>query len=89
MSEARISWLSGPVLRAVTADVFHTNEAVFVGDNPVADVAGAQGAGLQAVLRVRKPAPVMLSGLIVPDHAINSLQEMPDVLDNWFPGWRE
>lgn len=31
MSEARITWLSGPVLRAVTEDVFHTNEAVFVG----------------------------------------------------------
>ncbi len=66
----------------------NANEAVFVGDNPVADVAGAQGAGLQAVLRVRQPAPDMLSGLIVPDHAINSLQELPDILDNWFPGWR-
>jgi putative hydrolase of the HAD superfamily len=66
----------------------NAEEAVFVGDNPVADVAGAQGAGLLGVLRVRQPPPAMLSGLIVPDHAINSLQELPDVLDNWFPGWR-
>jgi FMN phosphatase YigB (HAD superfamily) len=63
-------------------------EAVFVGDNPVADIAGAQAAGLQAVLRVVQPAPALLSGLIVPDHAINSLHELPDILDQWFPGWR-
>ena len=67
----------------------NANEAVFVGDNPVADVAGAQGAGLRAVLRVRHPSPPMLSGLISPDHTVSSLQELPDVLDGWFPGWRE
>ncbi|WP_455366239.1 V-type ATP synthase subunit A [Kaarinaea lacus] len=32
MSEARIAWISGPVLRAVTEDMFHINEAVFVGE---------------------------------------------------------
>ncbi len=63
-------------------------EAVFVGDNPVADIAGAQAAGLQAVLRVVHPAPSLVSGLIVPDYAINSLHELPDILDQWFPGWR-
>ena len=31
MSEARITWVSGPVLRATTGDVFHLNEAVYVG----------------------------------------------------------
>lgn len=64
------------------------NEAVFVGDNPVADVAGAQGVGLKAVLRVTTPVPPMLSGLIVPDGAINSLFELPALLDDWYPGWR-
>jgi len=64
------------------------DEAVFVGDNPVADIAGAQGAGIQAVLRVAHPVPPMLSGLIVPDAAINTLLELPDILDGWFPGWR-
>lgn len=64
-------------------------EAVFVGDNPVADIAGAQSAGLQAVLRVTTPMPPMLSGLIVPDAAINSLTELPAVLDEWHPGWRD
>ncbi len=33
MSEAKITWISGPVLRATTGDVFHLNEAVFVGAN--------------------------------------------------------
>ncbi len=64
------------------------SETVFVGDNPVADVAGAQSVGMQAVLRVTHPTPPMLSGLIVPDHAINSFDELPEILDNWFPGWR-
>ena len=64
-------------------------ETVFIGDNPVADIAGAQGAGLKAVLRVRKPMSPMLSGLIVPDYAIHSMQELPGILDEWYPGWRE
>lgn len=63
------------------------DEAVFVGDNPVADIAGAQSAGMQAVLRTRQAAS-MLSGLIVPDHTLQSLAELPAVLDGWFAGWR-
>ncbi|MGD8568869.1 MAG: V-type ATP synthase subunit A [Gammaproteobacteria bacterium] len=31
MSEAHITWISGPVLRATTTDTFHINEAVYVG----------------------------------------------------------
>ena len=50
--------------------------------------AGAQAVGLKAVLRVTHPAPPMLSGLIVPDGAINSLFELPPLLDEWYPGWR-
>ncbi|WP_455200576.1 V-type ATP synthase subunit A [Kaarinaea lacus] len=33
MSEASITWISGPVLRAITQDIFHINEAVFVGNH--------------------------------------------------------
>lgn len=64
-------------------------EAVFVGDNPTADIAGAQAAGLRAVLRVNQTLSPMLSGLIVPDAALNSLAELPRFLDEWYPGWRE
>lgn len=64
------------------------HEAVFVGDNPIADIAGAQGVGMQAVFRVTSPMQPMLSGLIVPDAAINNLEELLPILDGWFPGWR-
>lgn len=63
-------------------------EAVFVGDNLTADVAGAQAAGLRGILRVTRSMQPMLSGLIVPDAAVNSLEELPRILDNWYPGWR-
>ncbi|HMD74251.1 MAG TPA: V-type ATP synthase subunit A [Steroidobacteraceae bacterium] len=33
MSEARIRWISGPVLRAGTKDAFHVNESITVGPN--------------------------------------------------------
>lgn len=63
------------------------DEAVFIGDNPVADIAGAQAAGMRAVLRVNAHAKPMLSGLVIPDGAINSLHELLPILDEWFPGW--
>lgn len=66
----------------------HPDEAVFIGDNPEADVAGAQAVGMRAVLRVNFSAPPMISGLIVPDAAINTLHELPTHLDGWFPGWQ-
>lgn len=63
-------------------------EVVYVGDNPVADIAGAQAAGLRAILRVKSPPQTLLSGLIVPDAAINQFSEIEAVLDDWFPGWQ-
>lgn len=63
-------------------------ETVFIGDNPVADIAGAQSAGMKAILRVTSPAPSLISGLIVPDAAINSLEELPKILDEFYPGWQ-
>lgn len=64
-------------------------EAVFIGDNPTADIAGAQGTGMKAILRVIGRMRSMISGLIIPDAAINTLEELPAVLDDWYPGWRE
>ena len=64
-------------------------ETVFVGDDPEADIAGAQGVGMNAVLRVKHPTPPMISGLIVPDGAINTLFELAAVLDEMFPGWNQ
>jgi hypothetical protein len=43
---------------------------------------------MRGVLRITSPTPPMLSGLIIPDAAVNSLAELPPILDKWFPGWR-
>lgn len=64
------------------------DEVIFVGDNPVADIAGAQGVGMKAILRVNHGVPPLISGLIIPDHAINTFAELPSVLDAWYGGWR-
>jgi putative hydrolase of the HAD superfamily len=63
------------------------DEVLFVGDNPIADIAGAQGAGLKAILRVKTPATPLISGLVIPDGALNSLEELPFILDDLYPGW--
>lgn len=64
------------------------DEAVFIGDNPVDDIAGAQSLGMRAVLRVGSKAPPLISGLIIPDGAINTLHELLPLLDRWYPDWR-
>lgn len=65
------------------------HETVFVGDNPVADIAGAQGMGMRGVLRARRNgAPPLISGLIVPDAMIRDMTELLHRLDEWFLGWR-
>jgi HAD superfamily hydrolase (TIGR01509 family) len=64
------------------------DEAIFIGDNPVADIAGAQAAGMRAVMRVTEKLKPLLSGLIIPDAAVNTLEELPAVLDEWYPNWR-
>ncbi len=62
------------------------DEAVFVGDNPEADIVGAQRMGLRAVLRTTN-APEPPAG-IQPDARIESLDELLPLLDAWYPGWR-
>jgi len=38
---------------------------------------------LRGVLRVNHPAPPLLSGLIIPDAAINSLDELLPLIEDW------
>lgn len=64
-------------------------QVVFVGDNPVADIAGAQNAGMRAVLRSGRQDTAMLASLIEPDSRLQSLAELSPLLDAWFPGWRQ
>ncbi|PJF23110.1 MAG: hypothetical protein CUN56_02605 [Phototrophicales bacterium] len=63
------------------------DETVFIGDNPTADIAGAQAVGMKAILRVVRRMTPLISGLIVPDAAINTLDELPAILSDWYPGW--
>jgi putative hydrolase of the HAD superfamily len=52
---------------------------VFVGDNPLSDVAGAQRAGMKAVwVRGRLEWPEDLE--VTPDHTVDALPELLDVL---------
>jgi HAD superfamily hydrolase (TIGR01662 family) len=60
---------------------------IFIGDNPTADIAGGQAAGMRTIMRIIGRSRPLISGVIVPDAAINSLEELPAILDEWFPDW--
>ena len=64
------------------------DEAVFIGDNPEADIAGAQSIGMRAILRVSPCLAPSRGDSIVPDGQISSLHDLLPILDGWFPGWR-
>lgn len=63
-------------------------EAVFVGDSLEADIAGAQGVGMKAVLRDRAESPLgEEESEIIPDGKISSLSDLYPLLDQWYPDW--
>ena len=62
-------------------------ETVFVGDNPVADIAGAQAMGMVAIMR-RNPGAARSSKLARPQATLRSFVELPAILDDWYPKWR-
>ena len=62
-------------------------ETIFIGDSPVPDIAGAQDAGMKAILRRRVNAPKDYEGLIVPNATVDTFLELPSILDDWYPGW--
>lgn len=61
-------------------------EAVMVGDRLEDDVAGGQQVGMRTVW-VRRNGSKPQNG-IRPDATITALNELLDLLDNWFPNWR-
>jgi 2-haloalkanoic acid dehalogenase type II len=61
-------------------------EAVMVGDRLEDDIAGGQGVGMRTVW-VRRNGATPRDG-IRPDATITALNELLDLLDNWFPDWR-
>ena len=62
-------------------------EVIYVGDNPVADIVGAQHAGMRGVLRWTDNISPLASDLVEPDGIIETFYELPKLLDSWFPGW--
>ena len=64
------------------------DETLFVGDNPVADIAGAQGVGMRAVHRTTTRATFDDSSAQT-EGSLCSFDELPAILDAWYPGWRD
>ncbi len=54
-------------------------EAIFIGDSPIIDIAGAKGVGMRAIWVNRKGEP-WEEGVPPPDHMVSSLQELKDLL---------
>jgi len=75
-------------------------ETVFIGDNPDADIAGANAIGMRTVLRLnggadqdgaellRGATPATTKDRLDDQRSLQSLRELPAILDEWYPGWR-
>jgi putative hydrolase of the HAD superfamily len=90
LSAADVGYLKPhPAIFQAALDCMGTrpDETVFVGDDPEADIAGAQGAGLRGVLRsTARTRPY--AHAISPNAIIHDLRELLTLLDDWYPGWR-
>lgn len=77
-------------------------QTVFIGDNPSADIAGALAAGMRAVQRLiprrfdgglravkRDAQPGRNDQENSAKASLHSLDELPAILDRWYPGWRD
>lgn len=70
-----------PFEEALRRSGIAAGEAVHVGDHPLDDIAGAQGAGMRAVWF--NPRGVAWSGQGRPDAEIRSLRELPERVRAW------
>jgi FMN phosphatase YigB (HAD superfamily) len=64
------------------------DEVVFVGDDLDADVRGAGALGIRTVLRITHKSDYTGRTDVVPDARVRTYEELPPLLDSWFPGWR-
>lgn len=69
--------------RALHALDLRPEQVVFVGDNPVADIAGSQGTGMKAILRRVAHTPPMVNGLVVPDAVVDDFSTLLDIIEAW------
>jgi HAD superfamily hydrolase (TIGR01549 family) len=63
------------------------DEVVFVGDNPIADIVGAKGVGMKAILRYLESGSNRVHEA-EPDGEIETFHDLLNILDAWYPGWR-
>lgn len=56
---------------------------LFVGDNPTADIGGAQKVGMRAILRLLSDEPPLISSVIKPDASIHSFDELLLLVEDW------
>jgi HAD superfamily hydrolase (TIGR01509 family) len=64
------------------------DEVVFVGDDLDADIRGAGALGIRTILRITRKVDYSARTDVVPDARVRTYDEMPALLDAWFPGWR-
>ena len=67
--------------RALALASVAPTEAFMVGDNPVADIRGAQALGIRAIFR--RTSGYQLPPDITPDAIIDRMAELPDVVRPW------
>lgn len=90
-SAADVGWLkphSSIFRKALDTLQLDASEVVFVGDNPLADINGAQSVGMKAVLRYLSNGYNRVHET-TPDGEIETLHDLLPILDSWYPGWRE
>lgn len=58
-------------------------ETIYVGDNLAADIAGAQGVGMRAVLREIHSTPSLTSAFVAPDAVVKGFDELLPLVEDW------
>ena len=59
-------------------------EAIYVGDDPATDIAGAQAAGIRSVLKFH-PLQSKLPRGVRPDAKVDALNRLPALVESWNP----
>lgn len=59
------------------------DNTLFVGDNSTADIAGAQGVGMRAVLRVNYGEIPAINKLVAPDALVEDFEHLLRLVDDW------
>jgi FMN phosphatase YigB (HAD superfamily) len=67
--------------RALELSGARPSEAFMVGDNPIADIRGAQAVGMRAVLRLTAALPLVPG--VRPDAIIDHMEELPEAVRPW------